>query len=274
MSLSSIEGRESSLDLPASGQSEGCPGLDEDDLQLNILPNLMAHDFPSVVSTCRSWRSRVASFAIDSGGARKWLCGSYASDLEGDAVHLCRRASSSSWFATTGYTLALLVATTPGQDLLQHVLDIYDYMPVWVARPDRDLRTKPVFVETSRNQRLSGVTGKVFDQESQYRITHELSQHWGSAYVSTDGEFDYAVRDQYEDVMRRLRALWALAGCCKGTPDAIIVEEQLVMFRNSSLRANERWTVYILAMCSDEEIANSHKLALALMSYHEGRLMG
>uniref|UniRef100_A0A7S4R918 Uncharacterized protein n=1 Tax=Alexandrium monilatum TaxID=311494 RepID=A0A7S4R918_9DINO len=272
--LALAAGAERLPDAPSPTHSAAHSELPHDDLQANVLPFFLPTELHAVAATGVAWRSIVACFAASSAAARGWLCGPYCAELEAGAVEMCRLASNSSWFATTGYSLALLAATSPGEDLLQRALDKFDRMPPWVARPDRDLRAHPVAIEKGSDVSLSGVSGKEFTAEVERRMSRALSQHWGSAYISTDGEFDCATQEQVAELMRRLRALWALAKCCRGTRHAVVMEEVLVMFKNPSLRANERWTLYTLAMCSSTEPASSHKLALALLSYHEGRLMG
>jgi len=251
-----------------------CARFIDEDFHTNVIPNLMPIEMQCLTATCKSCRSSVVAFAIASGGAQSWMQGSYSAELEAVAVEMCQLASKSSWFSPTGDTLALLIATSPGEDLLDHALDMFDTMPNWVSRPNRDLRTNPSILETSRFHSLSGVSGQEFDHLVEKRINRALSSNWGSAYVDIDAGYDYAVMDRLQDLMKHLKALWALAKCCKGSKNALRMEEKLVGFQKHSLRANEIWVVYLLATCSGDHIESSHKLGLALMSYRETRLEG
>mmetsp|Transcript_62346 Transcript_62346/g.179314 ORF Transcript_62346/g.179314 Transcript_62346/m.179314 type:complete len:260 (+) Transcript_62346:66-845(+) len=233
---------------------------------------LRPEEFQTIVSVCPSWRRAATQHIASAGVARLLLEGAYAMDLEKDAMRLCHLTIQSSWFSPSHYTVAVLAFVGPGGDELDAFLRLSTAFPAYLALPSRDVRAERSSRVEEGAWYFEAADEVVEAERAEPHMLRDMSRHWGSAYVGLDGSIDEAAQALYKEVVQRVRALWAIARC--GTCGPPVARRRRAAFRSTSLRAAERWSLAMVSMSIGVGSSSTAGLALMVLSYHEGRLLG
>lgn len=243
---------------------------------LALAPLLGPRELRAAVPACRSWRGGLVAHLVAATGAREALVCACSQDMELIAQQLSLLAVNSAWFHPSRYTIATLVAPGRDEDALDRTFKVLDTFPAFLALPPRDVRTarSSCPCEGAWYPEATACDEELSLGEGERMMLREMSRHCGSAYVDLDGEYDEVARALYMEMTDTLRALWGVARCRGPCGGGVSVRRVAMALHVASLRAKERWLFHAVVMRVGSSDEPAGELAVAMLSYNEGRLLG